>query len=280
LPAGFVPFRPEQVAPQPFGEDCFCCHTTGPESLTMSGGRREENRPGIEGTWFEAGVQCEACHGPGSRHLVSPSGGDIIVDTGCNACATCHANQDEPFGIAVEDRCVIGRQQAAEVAASPHQGFVCTVCHDPHASALHDRENGLRQVCDDCHVDVDMAFHEGKLFRWGDYMEALRCESCHMPFLASNASCRHLELPGDEIVCIGDTRSHLMYIDTRDLGLADMFCDDGTRVRLDEQGKSGVPACCVCQRCHHGLGSAFTLTAVESSEIARGLHDSGIAEGF
>lgn len=125
-----------------------------------------------------------------------------------------------------------------------------------------------------------MASHEGKVFQWGDYIEALRCESCHMPLVASNASHRDIELPGNEIVSIGDTRSHLVHIDTGALDLADMFSADGTRVRLDDRGKSGVPACCVCQRCHHGLGSAFTLTAVESSEIARDLHVSGVAEGF
>lgn len=275
LPAGFVPFKPDQVSPHPFSEDCFRCHTTGPESLAMNGGRRQENRPGIEGTWSEAGVQCEACHGPGSRHLVDPSAGEIMVDSSGGVCTTCHTNQDEPSEIAVEGGCIIGRQQFAEVAASPHHGFSCTICHDPHASILRDRDQGLRNACSYCHADISIAFHENKVFQWDEYTETLRCESCHMPLVASNASCRDIELPGNEVVSIGDTRSHLVHIDTEALDPAEMFSADGTRVRLDEQGKAGVPVCCVCQRCHHGLGNAFTLTAAEAGRIAQRLHFSG-----
>lgn len=272
LPAAFVPFKPQQVAPHPFGEECFRCHTTGPESLATNGGRRQGNLPGIGGTWSQTGVQCEACHGPGSRHLVDPAAGKLTVDSSGGICATCHVNQDEPSEITVEGRCIVGRQQYAELAASPHRGFSCTFCHNPHASILRDRENGLRNACANCHLDFDMAAHEGNVFQWGDYVEALRCESCHMPLVASNASCRDVELPRGEIVSIGDTRSHLVHIDTSALDPTDMLSADGMRVRLDEQGKASVPVCCVCQRCHHGLGNAFTLTAAEAGEIGRRLH--------
>lgn len=273
LPAAFVPYKPEQVASLPFDYDCFRCHTTGPESLAMNGGRRQDNRLGIEGTWSETGVQCEACHGPGSRHLVDPAAGEMVVDTLGTVCGTCHVNPDEPDVIAVEKGSIIGRQQFAEVAAGPHRGFSCTICHDPHASILHDRDHGLRNACVSCHADVDMASHENNVFQWGDYVETLRCESCHMPLIASNASCRLVELPGDEVVSIGDTRSHLMHIDTYAFDLADMFSTDGAQVRLDEQGRSGgVPAAAVCQRCHHGLGNAFTLTVAEAGELARNRH--------
>ncbi len=278
LPAGFVPFKPEQVAPHPFGEDCFRCHTTGPESLAMNGGRRQGNLPGIEGTWSQAGVQCEACHGPGSRHLLDPAAGKLTVDSSGGICATCHVNQDEPSEIAVEGKCILGRQQYAEFAASPHQGFSCTFCHNPHASILRDRENGLRNTCGNCHLDFDTASHEGNVFQWGDYVEAVRCESCHMPLVASNGSCRDVELPRGEIVSIGDTRSHLVHIDTSALDPTDILSADGTRVRLDEQGRAGVPVSCVCQRCHHGLGNAFTLTAAEAGEIGRRLHSTEMTE--
>ena len=77
----------------PLAYDCFRCHVTGGESLADNGGRRQENRPGVGGTWAEAGVQCEACHGPGSVHVASPQTVGLEVDGSATACAECHARE-------------------------------------------------------------------------------------------------------------------------------------------------------------------------------------------
>ena len=53
----WVAYHPNEQ--KPF--DCGRCHTTGYDSAGHQGGMT-----GIVGTWFEDGVGCEACHGPGS----------------------------------------------------------------------------------------------------------------------------------------------------------------------------------------------------------------------
>jgi hypothetical protein len=65
------------VVNKPF--DCGDCHTTGWRHFDpVNNPNRQDNRPGIEGTWELEGIQCEACHGPGSLH-VAAGGGNITI---------------------------------------------------------------------------------------------------------------------------------------------------------------------------------------------------------
>jgi hypothetical protein len=62
---------------------CGNCHTTGWKSTTdVAGGDirnpdRQDDLPGMGGTFAEQGVQCEACHGAGSEHVKAPSKDNI-----------------------------------------------------------------------------------------------------------------------------------------------------------------------------------------------------------
>ena len=271
--AGYAPFDPDQVLTDPYEYECFRCHTTGPSPFSANGGRRQENRPGVDGTWSEAGVQCEACHGPGSQHVPDPASGNVTIDPSALACARCHANPDDPEAIAAADGFIIGNQQAAEVWASPHWDFDCTVCHDPHASVIYDREAAVRNNCVDCHWYQNMAFHEGRVFVQGDYVEFLSCESCHMPPASTIAVTSLIEMGSGDVARIGDTRTHLMFVNTAEQNFEAMFTPDGSEVVLDEQGQAAVTVDFVCQRCHSGAGSAFPLTLGAASAVADGMHD-------
>jgi hypothetical protein len=272
-PAEYVAYRPHQTAAMPFDFACFRCHTTGALSLDENDGRRQGNRPGVGGTWAEEGVQCEACHGPGSRHPLNPGGGTIDVAGASESCARCHVDPERPDVLTAADGLVSGFQQYTEVEASPHRGFACTVCHDPHASALYDRAAGLRNECMDCHPYRNMAMHEGKVFQWGDYTEPLGCESCHMSFAARSVASRELDLDRGLVIRIGDTHSHLMNINVGVDDPLDVFTPDGTEVLLDEKGQAALPSCYVCLRCHHGLGNAFALPPSEGScRVGEGIH--------
>ncbi|RMG93551.1 MAG: hypothetical protein D6708_05155, partial [Candidatus Dadabacteria bacterium] len=68
-----------------YNYSCFRCHTTGPEDLGDP--NVNPGLPGFGGDRFaEAGVQCEACHGPGSSHVASRNPEHITVDTTAELC--------------------------------------------------------------------------------------------------------------------------------------------------------------------------------------------------
>lgn len=270
LPAGFVAYRPSQAAPLPFEYGCFRCHTTAPEWVDTNGGQRQNNRPGVGGTWVEDGVGCEACHGPGALHVANPWAGNIVVDSSATVCGQCHVDAEDPSRLAAAGGFVRGYQQYTELAASPHAGFDCNVCHDPHASTVYDPSHGVRNQCLVCHAEQNLARHSGRTFVLGDYVEIITCQSCHMPFASKTASSNTFDVFGDT-GGVGDARTHVFAINTV-LGLS-MFTPDGSAVALDEDGKAAVTLDFVCLRCHNGRGSAFALTMDAASSIARGIHD-------
>ncbi len=103
-------------APDSHGFDyCGRCHTTGWKDYTEGSGdhrnlNRQDDMPGMGGTFALTGIQCEACHGAGRAHIQSPSKHNIVKiaeprstndylaqDMGFGkpiACAECHSTDD------------------------------------------------------------------------------------------------------------------------------------------------------------------------------------------
>ncbi len=270
--AGFASFRPEQVAPLPLSYDCFRCHVTGARPLSASNPRPQDGRPGIGGTWAEPGVQCEACHGPASRHPNNAAARDLYVDLAGTTCQECHTLGGDPDVIVADGGYVSGMTQAAELRASGgHAGFQCGFCHDPHHSVTYDRARALRNQCTDCHPDVNMALHAGKVFRRGGYTEALTCESCHMSYAARNVSAATAAVVG-ALGRMGDVRSHIFRIDATAADYTQMFAAGGAQVRKDAAGRAAQTLDFVCLRCHNGVGSAFPLDLAGAASVAAGVH--------
>ncbi len=267
-PGGHVPTSVEPVETLSYDYACFRCHTTGPLAMAENGGRRQENRPGVGGTWALDGVQCEACHGPGSIHIRNPAAGNLELPGSAAFCGRCHGDPGNPGHLPAADGFLLGHYQWAETLASPHDDFDCTFCHEPHTSVLHDRDLALRNTCQNCHSGANMARHEAKVFAQGDYAERVTCQSCHMPPAARNAS---FTLIGQ--ARIGDTRSHLMNIDTMPRTFPSTLTADGTQLPTGADGKAAVTVDVVCLRCHHGGGSAFALNLEAAASIAEGIHD-------
>ena len=67
---------------------CVKCHVTGYE--------KEGGFIDYELTPEMAGVQCEACHGPGSDHGMSPVADNIKKDPGAALCRQCHTEKQDP----------------------------------------------------------------------------------------------------------------------------------------------------------------------------------------
>ena len=67
---------------------CVKCHVTGYEN---DGGFID-----YELTPEMAGVQCEACHGPGEKHISNPMGGKMKKEPGEALCRECHTKGQDP----------------------------------------------------------------------------------------------------------------------------------------------------------------------------------------
>ena len=272
--ADFAAYLPDQASPKPYDyETCFRCHTTGPQPQDANDPRSQDGRPGILGMWVEPAVQCEACHGPGSNHAPDPAARDIFVDSTPQTCGRCHTGSDTPDVIAAADGFLRGNTQYAQLLASGgHGGFNCTVCHDPHASITYDRDRGLRNDCTVCHADANMAFHDGAVFEFGDHVEVVNCQSCHMPLAGLSTSFAPATLVGPD-ARIGDVRAHIFRINTEDTDASAMFTADGSTVRKDSQGRAAVTVDFVCLRCHNQAGNVFPLTLPGARLIAEGMHE-------
>lgn len=267
---GFAPYRADTAAALPYDFTCFRCHTTGPVAQDPAAPRFQDNRPGLIGTWFEEGVQCEACHGPGSNHVPNPSARNLYASNSAATCGKCHGGADSSV-IEAEGGYIAHNQQWPELLASGgHKDFSCAYCHDSHASTAYDRSRGIRNECTSCHGGKNMALHDGNVFVRGDYTETLTCQSCHMPFAARTASAATAATIGPN-GRMGDTRSHIFRISIEPISYTGLFSPDGSRVVKDAEGQAAVTVDFVCLRCHNGNG-AFNLSLARAAEIARGLH--------
>ncbi len=280
--AGFADFEPTAASATAFDYSCFQCHTTGARPQDVPRPEFQDGRPGLAGTWAEEGVQCEACHGPGSQHFTIADGlvqirrERIFVDLdGSQSCAGCHGGGlDETTNvIEARDGFIEHYEQADELAASGyHARFACTVCHDPHYSTVYERGAAIRNQCRACHTDVTDAKHGGKVYvRASDgYTEPVTCESCHMPYASRSGGSAEAAVFGD-VARVADVRTHIFRIDFAPVDYAAFFSDDGSQVRLDEAGRAAVTVDFVCLRCHNGNG-LFSLTLERAAEIAEFMH--------
>lgn len=263
---GFVSYEAGQVNPKPYAYACFVCHATGPSSTG-----HQDSLEGVEGTWSEPGVQCEACHGPGSRHPSNPSAGTIYVNPDAEFCGTCHRRGEDVNVIPASGGFIRHHEQYQELLASPHARLRCVTCHEPHTSSVYDAEHAIINTCGDCHPQTDMALHQGKIYVRGDYTEFLSCQSCHMPLATKSATTAAPEVAGP-LGRIGDVKTHIWWINTNQVDYTAMFTADGSSVKKDSSGRAAVTVDFVCLRCHNATGNAFALTIRSATDIAPQMH--------
>ncbi len=177
-------------------QHCFACHTT--ESSTHGQ---------FDPTHATAGLTCEACHGPGAKHVEAMSlnrideGKSAILDPGSfdpvklsDYCGACHR---APMDIAADkDNSAINvRFQPYRLAKSrcfsrPDRRIGCTACHNPHEQVV--RDAGFYDAkCLACHASKAIPPAAGAESGVHDIASARmapacpvsddRCASCHMP---------------------------------------------------------------------------------------------------
>jgi len=231
--AGWTGYDAAKAPRKPY--TCGSCHTTGWVS-TGEAGPHQDDLPGIQGTWAEPGVRCEACHGPASDHVNDPSN---VKPSKEENCGSCHSRGDVDQ-IDAKGGLIKHHEQYEDLLASPHKIFKCGTCHEPHQSTKYKMGGfkGEDATCKTCHANVEI-----KIAAKADF----KCTTCHMPYAAKSAVSITIET-AEGPVPKGDIRSHIFRI--KDDPNWNMFTDDGHFVRVDEDHKAYLTVEYTCLTCH------------------------------
>lgn len=167
---------------------CFGCHTTA--STTGSQFAPENSFPG---------VTCEACHGPGAKHVAAARartekrGSGLILNPArfervdyVDFCGACHrtwqdAVSSQLAGAGVENvRFAPYRLENSRCWKEGDARLTCVLCHDPHKPLVHD-QGSYDSNCLECHLAS--AEEERTPLRPGSAcpVSTKNCVSCHMP---------------------------------------------------------------------------------------------------
>lgn len=168
---------------------CFSCHTV---HATTS--------RGFNPLHAEAGLGCEACHGPGATHgkkmeepRTGPLGkGDLSIfnpaklapANSIDFCGACHRTSGDvtESSNTTNDASVV-RFQPYRLEKSrcwretQDARLACVSCHDPH-QPLNRTDASYDKQCLGCHKAGSVGEHVGKICTTG---AQVRCVSCHMP---------------------------------------------------------------------------------------------------
>ncbi len=168
--------------------NCFGCHSTG---------ARIGNNLQLEK--FEAGVQCESCHGPGGPHVDSirdgkPAPNSIRSLKGMDPqqanemCGTCHRTWETVMMMGLKGinnaRFPPYRLTNSACFSLDDRRIACTACHNPHGELVAD-DKFYDSKCTACHNTANASLKK-KVCPVGK--EA--CTSCHMPRI-ENAEAHH-----------------------------------------------------------------------------------------
>ncbi|MBS3999407.1 MAG: T9SS type A sorting domain-containing protein [Desulfobulbaceae bacterium] len=259
-----------------YSYSCYRCHTTGPSKEKTPA---FEAYPGIQGSWAEAGIGCEGCHGPAKSHVSNPGQKPSIN----RECLPCHA-RDRDFETTTytwnkrvewQSRTVSDvatgfirhREQGDMMLASKHgeMGFNCATCHDPH-KGVYFNLGGIKPSasCENCHTNKTIVGHEFSKTN-------ASCIDCHMPKAARN---------GDQLSpYVSEQSAHYWKIITDPITMFENLEDISNTatppatfkfIKVDDNGISGTTLEYSCLQCH-------TAKDVQWASIyAKGIHKNGI----
>jgi predicted CXXCH cytochrome family protein len=153
-------------------QSCLACHTNYVRQFPASPHARLHFAPNAK----IGASGCEACHGPGSKHIEAGGGrGKFILNPGkdATACFNCHLETHAEFTLPQHHPVLEGKMN-------------CVQCHDPHGADIMKPAGGLamsrlNQSCAQCHRDQAKPFvFEHEALREG-------CTVCHSPHGSINA---------------------------------------------------------------------------------------------
>ncbi len=153
-------------------QSCLLCHTNYVQQFSASAHARMHFTPNAKA----GNSGCEACHGPGSKHIEVGGGrGKFILNPGkdATACFQCHLDTHAEFSLPQHHPVLEGRMN-------------CVQCHDSHGADIMKPADGLalarlNQSCASCHREQSKPFvFEHEALREG-------CIICHSPHGSVNA---------------------------------------------------------------------------------------------
>jgi hypothetical protein len=232
--------------------DCGACHTTG---YNPSG--NQDDLPGLIGTWAEPGIQCEACHGPGSLHAANPSGVLPRVDRSSELCGECHRSGNLEM-VDAQGGFIDHHELYADLSHGKHQVLECVDCHNPHSGVKQLEESDqptTRNACENCHSAQARYQKNERHLAIG-----LDCIECHMPRMIKTAW-------GDETIFTGDFRTHRMAIDSSQIEqFSTVIAEDGTDTQVV---KAEIGLNFACRHCH----TQNTIMALDDQTLINAAYD-------
>jgi len=163
---------------------CFACHSTA----AISDGQLQIER-------LVPGVNCEACHGPGEKHVAAMRTGNpqekqifnpktLSTEDMSNYCGSCHRTWEEVASMHIYNinnlRFQPYRLTNSRCYDADDRRISCTTCHNPHEDPK--REAVFYDAkCLACHNPDPKAAQVGKRTAAICKIGKQQCATCHMP---------------------------------------------------------------------------------------------------
>jgi len=253
---------------------CAECHSTNLRK------NYEVTTDTFDTTWSEINVSCEACHGPGSNHIMLAREGRLTEGTGLQV------SMDDRAGVQWEMNPETGiAERRPPLMSPPAEPEACGRCHARRGIVAADYEYGMRLL--DTHtvslLDELLYFADGQIddevYVYGSFLQSrmyqagVTCSDCHDPHTArlrtsgevSNicstchlpqkfASAEHHKHAADAVQCVD------CHMASRDYMVVDGRRDHSFRIpRPDLTLATAAPN--ACNACHEEEGALWAATA-------------------
>ena len=256
-----IPGNPDSPGARAVGQQvCSTCHTQETKNFahTVHSLGMQAALAADPGT-----ATCEACHGPGSRHIEDPTAkGSIIaftkdggsaVDTQAASCLGCHSGG-----------------QRDQWTGSVHQrnDLSCTDCHNPMAKFSSEgllAKQSISETCAGCHRDIRQQFNRRSHMPLPEGQ--MSCADCHNPHGTINATLLKTDTVNETCYqCHAEKRGPMLF---EHAPVRDSCLNCHTPHGSNQHALLVAPIPFLCQQCHSHVRHPNDLQVANS--LANGM---------